>query len=209
MGRVWQQRGIIEVPFSVHSVPPPLSESTFHNRFKKKSDILGSNVLTVFLPGFLEVSAHSAPGKLPICLKLRGVTFQEAKSKDPAQQEEAKSLIMREMTNHFVERHAAQIPSEEYGKSLYYYLKGAHDLMIREVGEGSLRIVVECRTVEILERLWDDYSSGHLNEVAEERLLTDEIKEKYEVESIELETTIIMEDYQACKLSLRGMSSYS
>ena len=161
----------------------------------------------MFSPGFLEVSAHSALGKVPIRIELSGVTFQEAKSKDPAQQEEAKRLIMCEMTKYFVERHAAQIPSEKYNQSLSYYLQGVHDLIIREVGEGSLRIVVECRTLEILERLWDDYSSGHLNEVAEERLLTDEIKKKYEVESIELETTITMEDYLACRLSLTGISS--
>ena len=176
---------------------------------KRKVIFLGGNVLIVFTPGFLEVSAHSVPGKLPIRIKLSRVTFQETKSKDPAQREEAKSLIMREMTNRFVERYAAKIPSGEYSKSLYYYLEGALDVMIREVGEGSLRIVVECRTLEILERLWDDYNSGHLNEVAEERLLTDEIKKKYEVESMELETTIFVEDYLACKLSLRGIPSYS
>ena len=45
------------------------------------------------------------------------------------------------------------------------------------------------------------------NEVAEERLLTDEIKTKYEVELIELETTINMEDYMARKLSLIGIVS--
>ena len=161
----------------------------------------------MFSPGFLKVSAHSAPGKLPIRIKLSCATFQEAESKDPAQREEVKRLLMCEMTKHFIEIHAAQIPSEKFHQSLRYYLQGVHDLIIREAGEGSLRIVVECRTMEILERLWDDYSSGHLNEVAEERLLTDEIKEKYEVESIELETTIIMEDYLACKLSLTGISS--
>ena len=163
----------------------------------------------MFSPGFLEVSAHSAPGKLPIRIKLNRATFQESESKDPAQQEEAKRLLMCEMTKHFIEIHAAQIPSKKFSQSLCYYLQGVHDLMIREAGEGSLRIVVECKTLEILERLWDDYSSGHLNEVAEERLLTDEIKKKYDVESIELETTITMEDYLACKLSLRGISSYS
>ena len=162
----------------------------------------------MFSPGFLEVSAHLAPGKLPIHIKLSRATFQEAESKDPAQQEEAKHLLMCEMTKNFLEIHAAKVPSEKFNQSLCYYLQGVHDLMIREAGEGSLRILVECRTMEILERLWDDYSSGHLNEVAEERLLTDEIKKKYEVESIELETTITMENYLACKLSLTGTSSY-
>nr|XP_058946237.1 uncharacterized protein LOC131774239 [Pocillopora verrucosa] len=156
--------------------------------------------------GLCSVSAHSAPGKLPIRIKLNRATFQESQSKDPAQEEEAKRLLMCEMTKHFIEIHAAQIPSKKFSQSLCYYLQGVHDLMIREAGEGSLRIVVECKTLEILEHLWDDYSSGHLNEVAEERLLTDEIKKKYDVESIELETTITMEDYLACKLSLRDLN---
>ncbi|PFX29241.1 Stimulator of interferon genes protein [Stylophora pistillata] len=152
--------------------------------------------------GFYPVSAHSALGTVPIRIKLNSVTFQNVKNKDPVQQEEAKRLIMREMTKHFLEKHQAEIPLEQYPDSLSYYLKGVRDLMIREAGEGSLRIVLECRTLKILERLWEDYSSGHLNEVAEERLLTDEIRKKYEVESIALETTITVEDYLACKLSL-------
>ena len=163
----------------------------------------------MFSPGFLEVSAHFTPGRLPIHIRLSCATFQEAESKDAAQQEEAKHLLMCEMTKHFLEIHAAEVPSEKFSHSLSYYLHGVHDTIIREAGEGSLRIVVECRTLEILERLWDDYNSGHLNEVAEERLLTDEIKKKYEVESIELETTITMENYLACKLSLTGTSSDS
>ena len=110
---------------------------------------------------FVEVSAHSAPGKLPILMKLSRAIFQEAESKDPAQQEEAKRLLMCEMTKHFIEIHAAQIPSENFSQSLCHYLQGVHDLMTREAGKGSLRIVVECRTLEILERLWDDYVSCH------------------------------------------------
>ncbi|XP_022784672.1 uncharacterized protein LOC111325184 [Stylophora pistillata] len=156
--------------------------------------------------GFYPVSAHSALGTVPIRIKLNSVTFQNVKNKDPVQQEEAKRLIMREMTKHFLEKHQAEIPLEQYPDSLSYYLKGVRDLMIREAGEGSLRIVLECRTLKILERLWEDYSSGHLNEVAEERLLTDEIRKKYEVESIALETTITVEDYLACKLSLTDLN---
>lgn len=57
----------------------------------------------------------------------------------------------------------------------------------------------------ILREVRKDYSSSHLNEVAEERLLTDEIKNKHDVESIELETTILKENYIAGKLLLTGM----
>ena len=71
-------------------------------------------------------------------------------------------------------------------------------------GEGaqsgrSLNITVKCQTLEGLEKLWQDYSSGHLNTVAEELLVTDDIKKKLGVESIKLKTVITEESYLACK----------
>ena len=66
---------------------------------------------------------------------------------------------------------------------------------------------MECSTLEILERLWEDYCCGHLNAVAEERLLTDDIKKRFDVESVKLETTILEKDYLACKLFLMEKSS--
>ena len=123
------------------------------------------------------------------------------------QQEEAKRLIMKEMTKCFLETHADEVPVENFSLCLDYYLKGALDLIVREAIEGSLLITVECRTLEILEGLWEDYCSGHLNAVAEERLLTDDIKKRFDVESVKLETTISKEDYLACKMFLMGMSS--
>ena len=123
------------------------------------------------------------------------------------QQEEAKQLIMKEMTNCFLKTRADGVPAEDYPLCLDYYLKGVLDLIVRQAVEGSLLITVECRTLEILERLWKDYCSGHLNEVAEKRLLTEDIKKRFDVESVKLETTISKHDYLACKLFLMDMSS--
>jgi len=122
------------------------------------------------------------------------------------QQEEAKRLI-KEMTNCFFETRADCVSAENYPLCLYYYLEGVLDLIVKEAVEGSLLITVECRTLEILERLWKDYCSGHLNEEAEKRLLTDDIKKRFDVESVKLETTISKDDYLACKLFLMDMSS--
>lgn len=122
------------------------------------------------------------------------------------QQEKAKRLIMTEMTKHFLETRAAHVKVEDYPLCLDYYLKGVLDLIVREAIEGSLRITVECTTLKILERLWEDYSSGHLNAEAEERLLTDDIKRRFGVESVKLETIILEEDYLACKMFLMGIS---
>ena len=65
--------------------------------------------------------------------------------------------------------------------------------------ENSLRIAVKCPDLESLEHLWQDYCSGHLNCVAEELLVTDDIKRKFNLESIKLKTTISEEDYLAYK----------
>lgn len=66
-------------------------------------------------------------------------------------------------------------------------------------GEDSLRIAVTCNNLEVLERLWEDVRSGHLNAIVEEYLVTDDIKERFQVESVNLAATIREEDYMACK----------
>ena len=71
--------------------------------------------------------------------------------------------------------------------------------MPTEGSENSLRIAVKCNNLEELERLWEDYHSGRLNTVAENYLLTDEIKRRFHVESVNLGITIQEEDYLACK----------
>jgi len=123
------------------------------------------------------------------------------------QQEEARQVVMKEMTKCFIETHADHVPSANYSLCLHHYLNGVLDVIVRGAIEGSLLITVECSTLDILESLWEDYYSGHLNAVAEERLLTDDIKRRFEVESVKLETTILEKDYLACKLFLLEKSS--
>ena len=67
------------------------------------------------------------------------------------------------------------------------------------VNVGSLEIIVECRTLKSLEHLWNDYLSGHLSKVAERYLVTDEMKKKLGLETINLKTTIDEENYLACR----------
>ena len=140
---------------------------------------------------------------------MNSVKLENEQSRDPLTQEEAKRLVMMEMTKCFLETHAANVPVENYVLCFEYYLKGAIDLKVTQATEGSLWISVECRTLDILERLWEDYCSGHLNAVAEERLLTEDVKKRFHVESVKLETTILESDYLACKMFLKGISSES
>jgi len=81
----------------------------------------------------------------------------------------------------------------------FQHLKLIHGSTQTEGNENSLRLAVRCNNLEELERLWEDYRSGHLNEIIEKYLVTDEIKRKFHVESVNLATTILEDDYLACK----------
>ena len=74
---------------------------------------------------------------------------------------------------------------------LHKYLVGERHLMDVSFEKGSIKVTVKCRTLEILERLWDDYRSGHLNAVAEECLITEKVKDELDMETITLTTTIL------------------
>ncbi len=84
-------------------------------------------------------------------------------------------------------------------KDYCQYLASTLKIKLRNKKEGSLKLTVHCRTLEILERLWEDYCSGHLEAVAEECLVTDEVKKETGVDTTWLETTISEEDYLRCK----------
>ena len=61
---------------------------------------------------------------------------------------------------------------------------------------------MECTTLESLKHLWSDYLSSHLDEVAEQYLVTDEMKKKLALETNCLKTTIEEENYFNCKKAL-------
>ena len=68
--------------------------------------------------------------------------------------------------------------------------------------------MVECVSLEILEGLWEDYNSGHLNEIAQKFLVTEEILKAFGLAEVKLSTTIKVEDYRSCRellLKIAGM----
>lgn len=132
-------------------------------------------------------------------IEMESATFEENYSGDD-------TLLMKEMARQFLDKMAASTPNEEKLKCLYYYLEGVRHVKVKQALEGSLRISVECPTLKILELLWEDYCSGHLNTVAEECLLTEDIKRRFHVESVSLNTRILEEEYLACKEFLKGKS---
>ena len=75
-------------------------------------------------------------------------------------------------------------------------------LEIEAVRISSLHITVRCRSLEILEDLWRDYTSGALNEAAQRYLVTDEVLDLYNLRELKLSTNIDEEEYRRCKAQL-------
>ncbi len=91
-------------------------------------------------------------------------------------------------------------------RDLNAFLVGHLHLMDVSYHISSIKVTVKCGTLEILERLWGDYRSGNLNKVAEKCLITENVKDELDMETITLTTTILEEDYLACRLSLMEIS---
>ncbi|KAL9957114.1 hypothetical protein ACROYT_G038716 [Oculina patagonica] len=108
------------------------------------------------------------------------------------------------------------IPTEVLSKIALYYMKAVppeHNdpknflaymkemrLAITGVSVGSLVITVKCDSLQILEGLWGDYSSGHLGKVVQRCFVTEEILMEFNLAELKLKTTILEEEYKACKV---------
>lgn len=84
-------------------------------------------------------------------------------------------------------------------QSLLEYLKVKLGVNVVSHREGSLLITVTCSSLPILEGLWEDYSSGNLSKVVEEKLVTPDVLEKLGLSNLKLKTTITEEEYNKCK----------
>ena len=90
--------------------------------------------------------------------------------------------------------------------ALIEHIQKTYDLALESVGVGSLELKFRCPTLESLEHLWSDYQSGQLNDIAETCLVSGDIKEKLNLETVSLKTTIEEENYQICKRILMEKS---
>ena len=72
-------------------------------------------------------------------------------------------------------------------------------MVVLFVQPGSLKITVQCPSLESLESLWNGYCSGCLNDIVERFLVTDELKRKLRIDNVRLKTTIEEENYLVCK----------
>ena len=90
--------------------------------------------------------------------------------------------------------------------ALIEHITKTYKLALVCVSSGSLEIVLHIPTLRSLELLWTDYLTGHLNEVAERYLVTNEVRRKLSLETVILRTTIEEENYSKCKKALMEMT---
>ena len=86
------------------------------------------------------------------------------------------------------------------------YLWGKLRLRVRNSEVGSWHVTVECSSLQVLEGLWEDYRSGHLNSVAQEKLITPKVLAKLGLTELKLKTFISEDQYQKGKKLLEASS---
>ena len=153
----------------------------------------------------------SLSGDLSWKMHCVSATSRSSGKQDPQEQSEIVNKYMAQKIGEVIIKRKFDLSSFEGLEDFYVYLHGRLSLRNIRFQKSSIKITVKCRTLEILERLWDDYCSGRLNAEAEKCLITENVKEELGMETIKLATTILKEDYLACKLSLmetRGAFRY-
>ena len=79
------------------------------------------------------------------------------------------------------------------------YLKMKLGVDVEDYRLGSLVLTVSCSSLEVLEALWKEYRTGHLNKVVQATLVTAEVLEKLDLSEVKLRTLISEEDYLSYK----------
>ena len=79
------------------------------------------------------------------------------------------------------------------------YLKMKLGVDVEDYRLGSLVLTVSCSSLEVLEALWKEYRTGHLNKVVQATLVTAEVLEKLDLNEVKLRTFISEQDYLSYK----------
>jgi len=79
------------------------------------------------------------------------------------------------------------------------YMRDVRKVLVVDTQQGSLIVTVECSSLEILEGLWEDYRTGHLNDMAQKYLVTEDVLKEFGLIEVKLMTTIPEDEYRACR----------
>ena len=79
------------------------------------------------------------------------------------------------------------------------YLTNVRNVLVLDAQSGSLIVTVLCTSLEILDSLWYDYCTGHLNDMAQKYLVTKDVLKEFDLIELKLKTTIQVEEYMAAR----------
>lgn len=102
--------------------------------------------------------------------------------------------IMSVIARHFI----CDFRSNQSGEFLKF-LKEVQGLGVKDAHKSCLIITVECSSLDTLEKLWTEYKEGHLNKMAQQLLVTEDILEEFCLTEVKLTTFIKEDDYRACR----------
>ena len=90
------------------------------------------------------------------------------------------------------------------------FLTDVRKVLVLDAQSGSLILTALCSSLEILDALWYDYCTGHLNDMAQKYLVTKDVLKEFGLTKLKLTTTIQGEEYMAArKLFLQGSGEYT
>ena len=75
------------------------------------------------------------------------------------------------------------------------FLREVRKVLVLDAQSGSLILTLQCRSLEILDALWYDYCTGHLNDMAQKHLVTRDVLKEFDLTELKLITTIQREEY--------------
>ena len=79
------------------------------------------------------------------------------------------------------------------------FLTDVRKVLVLDAQPGSLILTVLCSSLEILDALWYDYCTGHLNDMAQKYLVTKDVLKEFDLIELKLKTTIQVEEYMAAR----------
>ena len=122
------------------------------------------------------------------------------------EQSKAFHTILSEQAETYLEVHDHSTDKLEEVEALIKFITEHYRLLFKFADVGSLVIVLNCQRIKSLEHLWKDFLSGHLDKVAERYLITNEMKKRLNLETINLKTTVKEENYLNCRKALMDCS---
>ena len=89
------------------------------------------------------------------------------------------------------------------------FLSDVRKVLVLDAQSGSLIVTVLCSSLKVLDALWYEYCTGHLNDMAQKYLVTKDVLKEFDLTELKLTTTIQGEEYIAArKFFLQGSGEH-